>query len=323
MPGYRSVLLLFFFLTNAALVAQESERFVDRPVVSFGPSGTVEDSRSQSQLTGFRDALTAPKPLVSRQEARALPLPAPQQPAVRQVAMSEPLDTAVESAGNVVSRPQSIEEESDKNASGELQSASDNRTASPPDGAFSLDQPIGLRMKEKGKDGKMEKPELGKALAPVVSVIGSLLIVLSAFFILMMMFRKMSPKGNRLLPKEAFENLGRSFLTPKLQLHLLRLGNRLILVSVTADGVTPVTEVTDPDEVVPLLGMCRQLDVNSSTALFQKMYSSMTDDDGPTVRNAPKKVAAKSKSNTSSLVDLYSEPEESLVDLLKGGAGAR
>ncbi len=333
MPGYRPFLLTFFYLTASFLAAQEPERFVSQPVVSFGASETASRPQNppHSQLHGFREALAAPlsppQPLAARPAAQPLPQPLPQpvplpqaaKPAeVRQVALSEPLESEPLEIASVSA--QENDSPPEPQSSQELHSVS----ADPSDD-FSLDQPIGLKMNEKGKDGKMEKPELGKAIAPVISVIGSLLIVLSAFFILMMMFRKMSPKGNRLLPKEAFENLGRSFLTPKLQLHLLRLGNRLILVSVTADGVTPVTEVTDPDEVVPLLGMCRALDANSSTALFQKMYANMTDDDSESPpQHAPaKKAAPKKKGNASSLVDLYSEPEESLADLLRGGVGAR
>ncbi|MDR2756881.1 MAG: flagellar biosynthetic protein FliO [Planctomycetaceae bacterium] len=192
-----------------------------------------------------------------------------------------------------------------------------------------LDKPIGSGKTEIGKK-LMNRPKISSAVTPIISVLGSLLIVLGVFFILVLLLKKVSPKGNRLLPKEAFEDLGRAMLTQKIQLHLLRLGNRLLLVSITPDGVSPITEITDPDEVVPLLGLCRQLDTHSSTELFRKTLSSFSTDGteggyfGTDVakvhRDNRKNSTRNSKSKQSTLVDLYSEPDESLAEILaKGG----
>ncbi|MDR2706012.1 MAG: flagellar biosynthetic protein FliO, partial [Planctomycetaceae bacterium] len=135
----------------------------------------------------------------------------------------------------------------------------------------------------------------------------------------------------------AFEDLGRAVLTQKIQLHLLRLGNRLLLVSITPDGVSPITEITDPDEVVPLLGLCRQLDSHSSTEFFRKTLSSFSTggasggyfgtDVNQTIspnnligNNNRKTSSRNSKSKPTTFVDLYSEPDESLAEILaKGG----
>ncbi|MDR3182189.1 MAG: flagellar biosynthetic protein FliO [Planctomycetaceae bacterium] len=153
----------------------------------------------------------------------------------------------------------------------------------------------------------------GSSLSPMISVAGSLIIVVSLFFLIAILFKKVSPKGSRPLPKEAFENLGRTYITAKQQLQLLRLGNRLILVSVTPDGVSPVSEVTDSDEVLSLLGMCRRLDSNSATALFQKTVSRITDDEINQSRRSGHKQSSRRQS---SLVDLYSDPDESLAEIL-------
>jgi flagellar biogenesis protein FliO len=186
-----------------------------------------------------------------------------------------------------------------------------------------LDRAIGLGKDHSGK-GIMERPKIVGAITPLISVLGSLLIVIAIFFILVLFLKKVSPKGNRLLPQEAFEDLGRAMLTQKLQLHLLRLGNRLILVSITPDGVSPVTEITDPDEVVPLLGMCRQLDKNSSSELFRKTLNSFASEkaEGGYFGTEMKKTTPKNKGKTknSLLGNLYSDPDESLAEMLaKGG----
>lgn len=192
-----------------------------------------------------------------------------------------------------------------------------------------LDKPLGSGKTESGQR-LLTRPKISSAVTPIISVLGSLLIVLGIFFILVLFLKKVSPKGNSLLPKEVFENLGRAMLTQKIQLHLLRLGNRLLLVSITPDGVSPITEITDPDEVVPLLGLCRQLDTHSSTEFFRKTLSSFstggteggyfgTDVTKVNIDNR-KTPIRNSRSKQSTLVDIYSEPDESLAEILaKGG----
>lgn len=231
----------------------------------------------------------------------------------KQIAASskENIDTELKSNETDVSESRAIAEES-KNKGDAL-----------------LDQALVFSKNKSGKD-RLEQPRLTGAVAPIVSVVGSLLIVLATFLFLAILFKKLSPKSGRLLPKEAFEDLGRAFLGQKMNLHLLRLGNRLILVCVTPDGVSPVTEVTDPDEVVPLLGMCRRLDENSSSELFKQTLSKIIDkeskDDGyfGTETNSRNKKANKTlKSNNASALDLYSDSNESLTDLLASGLTAK
>ncbi len=180
-----------------------------------------------------------------------------------------------------------------------------------------LDVPISLKRAE--DKGKLTKPIMGGA-APLFSVFVSLAIVLAAFFLLVLLLRKASPKGSRQLPQELCENLGRIPLTPKQNLHLLRLGNRLILVSVSLDGVQPITEITDPDEVVMLLGLCRRQDPHSSTQLFKKVLSDVSTEQADAIYGTPAaKPRTKSKPKSASTLDLYSEPDESLASLLASG----
>ena len=191
-----------------------------------------------------------------------------------------------------------------------------------------LDKPLISRKKEKGEimereesktDGwknKLVKPELSSQLTPLISVAGSLLIVIAAFFLLAILLRKVSPKGNQPLPKEAFECLGRYFLTQKHQLQVLRLGNRIVLVSVMPDGVSTLAEITDPDEVVSFLGLCRRLDTNSATEMFRKTVANMSEDElsRPHERSVG---TARRKIPPAASLDLYSDPDESLAAMLE------
>ena len=164
-----------------------------------------------------------------------------------------------------------------------------------------------------GWTNKLAKPEL----SPLLSVGGSLLIVVGAFFLLVILFRKVSPQGNRPLPKEAFECLGRYFLTQKHQLQVLRLGNRIVLVSVMPDGVRTLAEITDPDEAVGFLGLCRRLDTNSATEMFRKTVAAMSEDELSRPHDRP--IVTRRKGQSAASLDLYSDPDESLASILARG----
>jgi flagellar biogenesis protein FliO len=101
---------------------------------------------------------------------------------------------------------------------------------------------------------------------PFLTMSASLFLVLGGFFILAWFVRRMAPQAQRPLPREVVEVLGRSPLGPRRQLQLIRFGGKLVLTSVSNDGVQPISEVTDPDEVQNLTQQCRRK-VESETAI--------------------------------------------------------
>jgi flagellar protein FliO/FliZ len=62
-----------------------------------------------------------------------------------------------------------------------------------------------------------------------------------------------SPRG---LPIDALELLGRRLIEPKVAVHLVRCGNRVLVLGVTSDGVRTLSEITDPTEVERLTEAC-------------------------------------------------------------------
>ena len=199
----------------------------------------------------------------------------------------------------------------------------------------SLDRPLSSRrFSGEYGDGDEESSDTGgwtnklikPSITPLFSIGGSLLIVVACFFMLVILFRKVAPQSSRLLPKEAFECLGRYFLTQKHQVQVLKLGNRIVLVSVMPEGVTTLAEITDPDETVAFLGLCRRLDENSATEVFRKTVANISEDEfnrrpysspsqgRPVVTN--RRPASPQRSSS---LDLYSEPDESLASLLARG----
>jgi len=108
------------------------------------------------------------------------------------------------------------------------------------------------------------------SLSTIVSVLGALGIVLGLFLLLVWLLKRGLLGNARLLPAEVVESLGSASFAGRQQVHLLRVGHKLVLVSVTATGTATLTEITDREEVDRLAGLCVQRTANSSTAAFRQ-----------------------------------------------------
>ena len=103
-----------------------------------------------------------------------------------------------------------------------------------------------------------------------------LAIVVGLFFVCMWLLRRSSgAKHGGVLPNEAFAVLGRAPLTPQSFAQLLRVGNKLVLVAISADGIQPLTEVIDPIEVDRLTGVCASGRGHGPAAEFQQVLAQL------------------------------------------------
>ncbi|MEE2990895.1 MAG: flagellar biosynthetic protein FliO [Planctomycetota bacterium] len=82
-------------------------------------------------------------------------------------------------------------------------------------------------------------------------------IVLAVFFLVIWFLRRSLPHQARVLPKEAFEVLGTAPLSSRHTLQLVRIGNRLLVVSLAAGGASSLAEISDIEEVDRLLSLCQ------------------------------------------------------------------
>lgn len=98
----------------------------------------------------------------------------------------------------------------------------------------------------------------GKMIAPLVTVASSLAIVLALFCGLVWAGRKFGggAAASKPLPASALTPLGHVMLDPRTKLLLVKCGRRILVLSQTASGITPITEVTHPDEVRELIANC-------------------------------------------------------------------
>ncbi len=117
----------------------------------------------------------------------------------------------------------------------------------------------------------LPRPEPSKTGYLVRTIVGSLAIVLGVFFLLVWFFKRGQPKSTQRLPNSVLEVLGRAPLNGKQQLQLLRLGNKLLLVSVTPQGAETLTEITEALEVDRLSALCQQSQPNSISTSFRQV----------------------------------------------------
>ena len=121
--------------------------------------------------------------------------------------------------------------------------------------------------------GKSVQPTATGGKGVVTTIVSSLAIVIGAFLLLVWFSRNALPRAALTLPNEAVELLGKTTLSGKQQLQLLRVGNKLLLVNITSNSAETLTEITDPVEVERLCGMCSQDQPGSISATFRQVLN--------------------------------------------------
>lgn len=88
-------------------------------------------------------------------------------------------------------------------------------------------------------------------------VLAALGIVIGLIFVMRWFGRLFFPAATGRGKSRAVEVLSRSPLSPKQQVMLLRVGQRLLVVGDSGSQMNPLCEITDPDEVAALVGQLR------------------------------------------------------------------
>jgi flagellar protein FliO/FliZ len=132
--------------------------------------------------------------------------------------------------------------------------------------------PASPALKPRNPANRSEPGKRPDGLSSATTVAGSLALVLGVFFLVVWALRRASPSSSVVLPAEVFEVLGRAPLANRQQAHLLRCGNKLLLVSVGATDAKTLTEITDPDEVDRLADLCRQARSGGAAAAFRHAF---------------------------------------------------
>jgi len=122
-------------------------------------------------------------------------------------------------------------------------------------------------------------PSFGQFRFPAVNSLSTaaagLGIVVGLFLVCMWLLRGNRSQASGELPAEAFAVLGRAVLAGRHSAHLVRLGNKLVLVSITPDGVQPLAEVNELAEVDRISGLCVSSQSHGPSAEFREVLTQL------------------------------------------------
>jgi flagellar biosynthetic protein FliO len=101
-------------------------------------------------------------------------------------------------------------------------------------------------------------------LWPLLLVLGAIAGV--AFFI-----RKVLPRGSRLGGSGVIDVVAHHYLSNKQSLCLIRLGRRAVLIGVTPERITPVAEISQPEELAEIVAAIERKRPTSFTSTFARL----------------------------------------------------
>jgi flagellar biogenesis protein FliO len=135
--------------------------------------------------------------------------------------------------------------------------------------------PLRLAPRSQANRQPTARPATPSPASALTTIAGSLGVVLAVFLVIVCCSRRFSPAGANLLPKEAVELLGRAPLSARQQMQLVRVGNKLLLVTLSATDAQTLTEITEPTEVEHLTAICRRGQPASASAAFKETLAQL------------------------------------------------
>lgn len=116
----------------------------------------------------------------------------------------------------------------------------------------------------------------GLPLNVVYTVASAMAIVIGVFLLFVWILRRGGRGTPPTLPAGVVSVLGRVPLEARQFAHLLRVGNKLLLISMTPTGAETLTEVTDSMEVDRIVGLCQQSHPHSTTKAFEQVFRQLS-----------------------------------------------
>lgn len=151
----------------------------------------------------------------------------------------------------------------------------DRKNSAPRELPASKTKVIPLRPRGTGRGADAAESKQTKPVTVTSSLwtgLAALTVVLGLFLIAAWVLRRGMPAASGRLPAEVVEVLGRTPLAARQYAHLIRCGNKLLLVHLSQGTAETLTEITDPAEVDRIAGLCRQSHPQSTTATFRHVF---------------------------------------------------
>lgn len=246
------------------------------PLISYRRDDAAASTSGPASALGQNSLRTQPAPPAPVQSPFSVPVPIDRQ--VQPAAGAEPVDSSlVETPAAIAAAPLEITLPQEA-AAPRFDAAA---LAPPTEGADRRLAPPSPRMGRYDPDASSSRaagflPQAFGRFKSLSSAGAALAVVVALFLICISLVRRGSPKTSGMLPTEAFSVLGRSPLTAQSYAQLLRLGNKLVLVAVGADGAQTLAEVTDPLEVDRIAGLCAKAAPHGPSAEFQQVLAQLS-----------------------------------------------
>lgn len=131
---------------------------------------------------------------------------------------------------------------------------------------------------------QLPKSSVFETFWPMLAVLGLIVICVAAI-------RKWLPQATRISGGSVINILARQYLSGKQSLALVKVGKRVVLVGVTPEAMSTLTEISDPEEIASLAASLQRGKVDSfSSALSRESLEAMdaSDDADEVVESSPR-----------------------------------
>lgn len=154
-----------------------------------------------------------------------------------------------------------------------------------------VEAPLPLARPRASQDGQAAKTSLSGQTRGSLATFTTACLVVGVACAIVWLARRGLPASRGRLPADALECLGRATLGPKLEVHLLRIGGKLLLVGSSANSHQTLTEITDPDEVERIVAACGTERGASVAASMQRALSQLDSQPGSTSIRHPRRTS--------------------------------
>lgn len=167
------------------------------------------------------------------------------------------------------------------------QSSKPLSTARADNGKNKLRLPLKLGSRNPSSPSQADQTLARTASRTILTVSSSLAIVLGLFFACVCLARRGTRGAMAQLPEGVVEVLGKSSLAGRQQLYLVRLGNKLLLLCVSAGGTETLAEISDAMEIDRIVGLCRQKQPGSVSSTFRQVLNRLSQSAGKDSNQPP------------------------------------